>query len=213
VTGNVALYEGAQSSLGLTSAQVSGTRNAADDSNTIAHDAKKDSQAAYDAAQGLDPTVDPTTYGQELGGSTLGPGVYAFGSSAAITGNVTLDAGGNSSALFVFQITSTLTMATHSRVLLAGSAEACNVFWQVGSSATLVTGSQLVGRVLAHASVTLGEGASVKGGLVALTASVSLINNNVEVVGECPPPSSGTAATISEKTGSSDGAQHECAGY
>ncbi|PNP48834.1 hypothetical protein THARTR1_10279 [Trichoderma harzianum] len=115
--------------------------------------AQADVTTAYNAAAGLAPTADLT--GQDLGGMTLVAGVYKFNISAQLTGPLVLDGQGNSGSVWVFQIGSTLTTATASSVILIGGASPCNVFWQVGSSATIGTTTTFVGNVLALTSITL----------------------------------------------------------
>src|SRR5947209_12257081 len=117
--------------------------------------------------------------GQDLGGKTLTPGVYCFSTSAQLTGTLTLDAQGNSNAAFIFKIGSTLTTASASSVLLINSASSCGVFWQVGSSATLGTGTALAGNIVALTSVTLNTGASVTGRVLARNGAVTLDNSHV----------------------------------
>lgn len=119
--------------------------------------------------------------GQDLGGMTLTPGVYCFATSAQLTGTLTLDAQGNSNAVFIFQMGSTLTTASASAVLLINSASSCGVFWQVGSSATLGTGTALAGSIVALTSITLNTGASVTGRALARNGAVTLDNNQVTV--------------------------------
>ena len=115
----------------------------------------------------------------DLGGKTLAPGVYCFNTSAGLTGTLTLDGQGNSSAVFVIQIGSTLTTASSSAVNLIGGAQADNVYWQVGSSATLGTGTAFKGNILAQASVSLNNGASLTGRALARTGAVTLDTNAV----------------------------------
>jgi hypothetical protein len=120
--------------------------------------------------------------GTDLGGLTLGPGVYCFDSSAQLTGILTLDAQGDPNALFVFQIASTLTTASNSAVVMANSGQGrgcagANVFWQVGSSATLGTDTQFTGQVLALISATVTAGVRVSGSVLALTGAVTLDTN------------------------------------
>jgi ice-binding like protein len=117
--------------------------------------------------------------GGDLGGQTLAPGVYCFDASAALTGRLTLDGGGRPGAAWVFQIGSTLITASNSSVVMAGGASACDVFWNVGSSATLGTGTVFNGNVLATASVTLMSRSSVLGRAVALGAAVTSDANQV----------------------------------
>ena len=121
----------------------------------------------------------------DLGGQTLAPGIYKSNTSLAITGTVTLDGGGDPNAVWIFQIASTLITAGNSNVVLAGNASAHNIFWQVGSSATLGTGSTLNGSILALTSVTLTTGATLNGRALASTGAVTLDTNTV-VVPACP---------------------------
>jgi len=121
----------------------------------------------------------------DLGGQTLAPGIYKSNTSLAITGTVTLDGGGDPNAVWIFQISSTLITASNSNVVLAGSAQAHNIFWQVGSSATLGSGSTLNGSILALTSVTLTTGATLNGRALASTGAVTLDTNTV-VVPACP---------------------------
>ncbi len=115
----------------------------------------------------------------DIGGMTLAPGVYCFSSSAALTGALTLDAGGNPNAIWVFKIGSTLTTASNSSVGLANSAQQHNVFWQVGSSATLGTGSAFEGNILAMASITLTTDVTLSGRALALNGAVTLDSDAV----------------------------------
>ena len=117
--------------------------------------------------------------GQDLGGMTLGPGVYCFNTSAAVTGTLTLDGQGNPNAVFVFQMGSTLTTATGAAVNLIGAAQATNVYWQVGSSATLGTNSTVAGNIVALASITMTTGATLHGRALARTGAVTMDTNNV----------------------------------
>ena len=118
------------------------------------------------------------TVSADLGGQTLIPGVYT-GGALALNGTLTLNAQGNPSAVFVFQGASTLITGSGSRVALTGGATACNVFWQVGSSATLGTNSTFVGTVLALTSVSATTGASISGRLLARNGAVTLDSNAV----------------------------------
>jgi type VI secretion system secreted protein VgrG len=118
--------------------------------------------------------------GVELGGRTIGPGVYQ-GGTIELTGTVTLDAGGDPNAIFVFKAASTLVTASASRVVLVNGAQACNVFWQVGSSATFGTTTEFAGTVIATASITATTGAVINGRLLALNAAVTLDSNTITV--------------------------------
>jgi type VI secretion system secreted protein VgrG len=161
----------------------------------VAAQAQADAQVEYNYLDGLpcDPANNLT--GQDLGGQTLTPGVYCFNSSAQLTGTLTLDAQGSCDALFVFQTGSTLITSVGSSVVVinnpcsANCRGGGNVFWQVGSSATIGTGSQFVGHIVANTSVTLNFGASVAGNVIALTGAVTMDTNNVSACGvNVPPP-------------------------
>ncbi len=153
-----------------------GTIHAAD---SVAAQAQADLTTLYNDLANAACNTDLT--GQDLGGMTLTPGVYCFASSAQLTGTLTLDAQGNSNAIFIFQIGSTLTTASASSVLLINNASSCGVFWQVGSSATLGTGTALAGSIVALTSITLNTGASVTGRALARNGAVTLDNNQVTV--------------------------------
>jgi len=125
--------------------------------------------------------------GQDLGGKTLTPGVYCFTSTAGLTGSLVLDAQNNPDAEFVFKIGSALTTAAGSHVNLINSASPCNVYWQLGSSATLGTNSFFVGNILAQASITAitGSTANISGRLLARTGGVSLDSNTINAPLNC----------------------------
>ncbi len=112
--------------------------------------------------------------GQDLGGMTLAPGVYCFDTSAQLTGDLVLDAKGDADAVWVFQIGSTLSTASASTVAMIGGGQAKNIFWQVGSSATLGTGTRFFGNILADASITLNTGATLMGRALALHGGVTM---------------------------------------
>jgi len=151
-----------------------GTIHAAD---AVALQAQNDTTTVNNALAGQACTSDLT--GQDLGGLTLVPGVYCFSSSAQLTGALTLDAGGDSKAVWVFRAGSTLTTASSSSVLLTNGGSPCNVFWQVGSSATLGTSTSFVGHVIALTSITLTTGASVSGSILARNGAVTLDTNTI----------------------------------
>src|SRR5581483_3117034 len=131
---------------------VNGTQHVSD---PTAVQAKADLVTAYNDAAGRTPA---TAVGANLAGQTLAPGVYQATAGLGLTGTVTLDGQGNSASVFIFQAGSTLTTASSSVVQLIGGAQACNVFWQVGSSATLGTGTTFVGTILALTSATVQTG-------------------------------------------------------
>ena len=147
----------------------------------VALQAQNDLTTAYNQAAGLARTA--TLTGQDLGGMTLTPGVYFFATSAQLTGQLTLNNLGNPDAVFVFQIGSTLTTASGSSVVTindgpaSGSHPGISVFWQVGSSATLGTGTDFEGNILALTSITATTGADVDGRLLARNGAVTLDAN------------------------------------
>src|SRR2546426_1742857 len=146
---------------------------------------------AYNDAAGR--TVGAITVAGNLGGQTLTPGLYKSTASLEISsGDLTLDARGDANAVFIFQMASTLTTTSARQVILIGGARAANVFWQVGSSATLGTGSAFKGNILALASITVTTGATVEGRLLARTAAVTLDSN---IIGLAIPADT-TAPTV-----------------
>ena len=149
----------------------------------ITQTAKNDLLNAYDAAAARSATL---TYGPavDLGGQTLGPGVYNDPTSFGITGTITLNAGGDPGAVWIFQAGSTLTLADGSQVLLTGGAQADNIFWQVGDSATLGLDSDFVGNLLVFNSVTVNTGAVVDGRILAMNAAVTMNNDFIDSVPE-----------------------------
>ena len=161
---------------------VTGTIHSADG---VALQAQTELTTAYNAAAGAATTA---TKAGDLGGQTLNPGVYTSSSTLGITGTLTLDALGNPNAQFIFQIASGLTTATSSLVVLTNGAQPANVFWQVGSSATLGTSSVFSGNILAQASISLGTGAILQGRALARTGAVTLLSNTMNAPGSGPPP-------------------------
>jgi len=126
-----------------------------------------------------------TTVAGDLVGKTLTAGIYKSTSSLANSGDLTLDAQGNPAAVFIFQISSTLITGSGSHIILANGAKACNVFWQVGSSATLGTNSVFKGNILALTSITLTTGANLEGRALARNGAVTL-DTNVITGCTCP---------------------------
>jgi hypothetical protein len=158
----------------------------------VTQGAKDDLVIAYGDAAGAASTM---AVGPELGGLTLTPGVYT-GGALEITGTLTLDTLGNPSAVFIFQAASSLTLNPGSSVVVLNGATACNVFWQVTSSAILDTSSHLIGSVLALTDIHARTGATVQGRLLARNGEVTLDTNTItdEV---CATTSGGSSSTTS----------------
>ena len=162
--------------------------------DTAARHAQASLTIAYNDAAGR--TVGVVGVAGDLGGQTLGPGLYKSTSTLAITGDLTLDANSDPNAVFIFQIGSGLTVSGYSRVVLSGGAKAANVFWQVGSSATLGTYSAFKGTVMAYASITIATGATLDGRALAQNAAVTLDTNAVTLQTYVAPPPPAAQAPI-----------------
>lgn len=150
--------------------------------DALAKQAQADSLTAYNTIAGMAylPANDLT--GTDLGGKTLTPGVYHFETSAGLTGNLTLNTLADPNAVFIFQIGSTLTTAVGSSITVTGAGAGItpNIFWQVGSSATLNTGTAFSGNILAMASVSSGTGTTITNGrALALNGATTLLSNSV----------------------------------
>lgn len=143
--------------------------------------AQSDLTIAYGVASSLTPT---TTGVGDLVGQTLVAGVYQ-GGVLSLTGDVTLDGEGNTNAVWVFQADSALNIGSNSNVLLTNGANACNVFWKVGSSATIDTSADFVGTVMADQAIFARTGASIEGRLLARIAEVTLQTNDITVPTGC----------------------------
>jgi len=164
--------------------------------------AQADLTVAYVDAAGATPA---TAVATELGGITFTPGTYT-GATLGLTGTVTLDAGGDPDAVFLFKTSSTLITASNSSVVLIGAANPCNVYWQVSSSATLGTGTDFVGTVMALTSIAADTGADVEGRLLARNGEVTL-DTNVITRPTCAvlPPGTTTTTTAATTTSSTPG--------
>ncbi|HEV2636054.1 MAG TPA: ice-binding family protein [Actinocrinis sp.] len=144
--------------------------------DAVALQAQNATTTAYNDAAGRTPS---TAVSGDLTGQTLVAGVYKSTSSLGLTGTVTLDAQGDPNAVFVFDAVSTLITGSASNVALINGAQACNVFWQVGSSATLGTNSNISGTLLALTSISATTGAVVNGRLLARNGAVTLDDNTI----------------------------------
>jgi hypothetical protein len=156
--------------------------------------AKADLTTAYNDAAGRTPTVNVSAF---IGaGQTLDPGVYKASSSMEVGGSLTLNAHGKTNAVFIFQAPSTLITDTGTTIILTNGAQACNVFWQVGSSATLQTGSTFAGTILALTSITVTNSVTILGRALARNGAVTLDTDTITVPScttttppTTPPPS------------------------
>lgn len=166
---------GASSVTGFPPGQVIGTTHFAD---AVALQAQNDLTTAYNFLAGR-PCG--TVITADLGGTTLFPGVYCAASTMGLTGTLTLDAQGDPNAEFIFQTGSTLTTGSASAVRMINGGQSCNVYWQIGSSATLGTGTDFIGSILAQASITLTTGSNASGRLLARTGAVTLDGSSVSV--------------------------------
>jgi hypothetical protein len=186
---------------GLGSMTIGGVNHGGD---AVTQQAKNDLTVAYNAAAGEGPT-NPIT--ADLGGHTLLPGVYNSASSMGLTGALTLNGQGNPDSVFVFQMGSTLTSASGSQIVLTNGAQACNVYWQIGSSATLGTGSSFIGTVLARQSITVTTGVTINGRMLAQNGAVTLDTDTITTSQCTPPPPTtpGTTTTGTTTTGAPTG--------
>jgi hypothetical protein len=162
---------------------VSGSIHSAD---AAAAAAQTSALNAYNNLAGQACTTDLT--GQDLGGKTLTAGVYCFSSSAGLTGILTLNAQNNPNAVFIFKMGTTITTASASSVVMINGGSLCNVFWQVGSSATLGTTTSFAGNILALTSITMTTGVSLAGRAIALNAAVTMDTNAVTATCLAGPP-------------------------
>lgn len=190
ISGNVGVSPGVAVS-GFAAGQV--TNGSIHVNDALAVQAHNDAATAYNFLAGEAVTTILT--GQDLGGKTLAPGVYFFSSSAQLSGNLTLDAGGKPNAEFVFQIGSTLTTATSSSVVMIGGANASNVYWQVGSSATLGTSTAFQGSILALTSITVTHGASILNGRAMATNGAVTLDDNAITAPTAPLALSGVSGS------------------
>lgn len=179
---------------GIPPATLNGTLHAAD---AVAGQAQSDLTVAYNDAAGRTP---PLSVSGDLGGLTLTSGVYKSGSSLGLTGTLTLDAQGNPNAVFVFQAGSALTTASGSHVALINGADACNVYWQIGSSATLGTSSVFTGNLMALTSISMNANVDVHGRALARNGAVTLIDDRITPA-HCATPGTGTTGGTPGTTG------------
>ena len=173
-----------------------GTMHATDGPAALA---QSDLTIGFNALAGSPATADLT--GVDLGGRTLSAGVYSFTAAAQLTGTLTLDGQGNPNSVFIIQVGSALTTASNSAVSLINGAQSGNVYFVVGSSATLGTATQFNGKIVALTSITLTTGANITcGAALARNGAVTLDTNNITI---CPL----VAATIKDVVGAGDRAR------
>ena len=201
INGDLGLSPGT-SVTGFPPGTLNGTEHTA---NATALQAKADLVTAYNNAAGQTPV---STVDTELGGTTKTAGIYNSASGTfGITGTLTLDAQGDANSVFIFKTATTLITGGASDVLLVNGAQACNVFWQVGSSGTLGSNSTFKGNILALTSITLSTGANVEGRVLARNGAVTL-DTNIVTKATCvtPPVSAAVAETAAAAlTGNSSG--------
>jgi hypothetical protein len=176
IAGDVGLHPGA-SVTGFTTVTLHGAKHIGD---AVALSAKNALVTAYNDAAGATPVKKVAT---ELGGTTLKPGVYGS-DTLGLTGTLTLDGEG----LYIFQAGSTLITAPNSNVALINGASACNVYWQVGSSATLATTTSFKGTIMALTSIALQTGATLQGRALAQNGAVTMDHNTINS-SACSAPS------------------------
>lgn len=179
ITGDVGLHPGTAAT-GFTTVTLHGAKHLGD---AVALTAKTALVTAYNDAAGAKPVTNVPT---ELGGTTLKPGVYASG-TLGLTGTLTLDGGG----VYIFQAGSTLITAPNSKVALINGATACNVYWQIGSSATLDTSTSFKGTIMALTSIALKTGATLQGRALARNGAVTMDHNTINSSACAAPTSSG----------------------
>jgi hypothetical protein len=169
---------------GFPPGKVNGAIHAAD---AVALQAQSDLTTAFNDAAGRTP---PALLSADLSGLTLTAGAYRAPGTLGLTGALTLDAQGDPNAVFIFQAASTLITASASQVNLINGAQPCNVFWQIGSSATFGTTSSFVGNVMVLTSISLNNGVTLQGRALARNGSVTLINDTITAA-HCAPGTTG----------------------
>jgi len=193
VSGDIGTYP-TTTITGASSMTVHGTNHAGD---AVTQQAQNDLVTAYNTAAGESPT---TPIAADLAGLTLKAGVYNSASTIGLSGALTLDAAGDPNAVFVFQAGSALTTGSGSSVNLINGAQACNVFWQIGSSATIGTGSSFRGTIIALTSITVTTGATVDGRVLARNGAVTLDTNTITSSACATAPATTTATTTAATT-------------
>jgi type VI secretion system secreted protein VgrG len=187
ITGDVGLHPG-EAAPGFTTVTLHGAKHLGD---AVALSAKNALVTAFNSAAGAKPVTNVPT---ELGGTTLKAGVYAS-DTLGLTGTLTLDGPG----VYIFQASSTLITAPSSKVALINGASACNVYWKVGSSATLDTSTSFKGTIMALTSIALNNGATLQGRALARNGAVTMDHNTINS-SACAAPSPTTTAAPTSST-------------
>jgi Ice-binding-like len=183
ISGDLGVYPGTAVT-GFPPGKLTGTVYTATGPGTVARGAQADLTTAYNNAAGQAPTASiPASIGSAgIDTAQLVPGVYNASSSLEVSGALTLNAGGNPNAVWIFQVPSALfTDPAGASVVLTNDAQACNVFWQVGSSATLNTGATFQGTIMALTSISVKNGDTITGRALARNGAVTLINDTITV--------------------------------
>ncbi|MDD5274765.1 MAG: ice-binding family protein [Methylovulum sp.] len=185
VTGDLGVSPGSAVT-GFPPGIVTGGAIHANDAPAVAAQAASANAYATLAGEACDTSIPD---GTDVAGQTLTPGVYCSTGSILIgSGTLTLDAQGNPNAIWVFQMGTTIITSAGGSVNIINSGQACNVFWQVGSSATIGSGSAFQGSIFASTSITLTSGASLLGRALAINGGVTMDTNIVSVCSLLPPP-------------------------
>lgn len=184
IIGDLGLYPGT-SVTGFPPGTISGVSHITDAAASIA---KTDANDAFICLNSLSSTG---SVGADIGGTTITPGVYSVTSSLAITGTVILDGGGDPDSVFIFKIPTTFIPAANASVSLINSAQAGNVYWIVGSSATLSVNSTTYGNVIALTSIAIETAAKLSGRAIALTGAITIASSYIEnktcTINPCTP--------------------------
>lgn len=189
VTGDIGVSP--QTSItGFTGAPDGTSSGAVNVANFASGQAKSDLTTAYNVAASLTPTSSGLA---DLSGMSLVPGVYSGGALSIANNGVLTLAGTSASSIWVFQASSSLTIGSATQIVITGGATACNVFWQVGSSASIGTSAQFKGTVMAAQSISATTGAAIQGRLLASTGAVTLQANPITAPSGCAP--AGTPTT------------------
>ena len=175
IAGNVGIFPGTART-GFPPAKI--TRGAFHSADDMAKQAEHDLTTAYNAAMGL--TQNPISVAGNLGGMTLAPGLYKSTSGLAVSsGDLTLDGHGNTNSVFVFQMASTFNMTAGRKIILTNGARPRNIFWAVGTSATLGTTCSFYGTLLAHQSISMATSTVMKGRALARVGAVTMQGNTI----------------------------------